>query len=63
MSKMHFKKAPSSGNIFVSPVPACSVFQAEGSSFLQMGASLEQQVLCMFKVRDVLFSKKNEVVL
>lgn len=25
--------------------------QADGSSFLQMGASLEQQILCMFKVQ------------
>lgn len=28
------------------------VLQTEGSSFLQMGASLEQQVLCMFKVHN-----------
>lgn len=29
----------------------CPCVQAEGSSFLQMGASLEQQILCMFKVQ------------
>ncbi|XP_028332543.1 glutamate receptor ionotropic, NMDA 2C-like isoform X2 [Gouania willdenowi] len=27
-------------------------YKAEGSSFLQMGASLEQQVLCMFKIME-----------
>ncbi|XP_034564437.1 glutamate receptor ionotropic, NMDA 2C-like [Notolabrus celidotus] len=27
-------------------------FKAEGSSFLQMGASLEQQVICMFKLME-----------
>ncbi|XP_014876915.1 glutamate receptor ionotropic, NMDA 2C-like [Poecilia latipinna] len=27
-------------------------YKAEGSSFLQMGASLEQQVICMFKVLE-----------
>ncbi|XP_077481503.1 glutamate receptor ionotropic, NMDA 2C-like isoform X2 [Stigmatopora argus] len=27
-------------------------YKAEGSSFLQMGASLEQQVLCMFKLME-----------
>ncbi|XP_034049691.1 glutamate receptor ionotropic, NMDA 2C-like [Thalassophryne amazonica] len=27
-------------------------YKAEGSSFLQMGASLEQQILCMFKIME-----------
>lgn len=36
--------------------------QAEGSSFLQMGASLEQQIVCMFKVQTCL-SVKSKLIL
>lgn len=36
----------------------CSL-QAEGSSFLQMGASLEQQVVCMFKVQNALHCQRS----
>lgn len=35
--------------------------QADGSSFLQMGASLEQQILCMFKVQKCV--KCTEIML